>query len=113
MSRLLLLYRGRGLLGVSADDRPPCRSWKFRRGLGFRSGFGASESETTSILGAGLQGKQNGPYPELTSVALRQVVAMHPLYLYSAMCDMNLPTLSCGRWASAPTSQESYTDCTN
>jgi hypothetical protein len=35
-----------------------------------------------------------------------QVGAIHPLYLYSAMSDMSLPTLSCGRRASAPTSQD-------
>jgi hypothetical protein len=34
--------------------------------------------------------------------------AIHPLYLYSAMSNVSLPTLSCGRRASAPTSQESY-----
>jgi hypothetical protein len=37
----------------------------------------------------------------------RQVGAIHPLYLYSAMSDMSLPTSRCGRRASAPTSQES------
>jgi hypothetical protein len=40
-----------------------------------------------------------------------QVGAIHPLYLYSAMSDMSLRTSSCGRRASAPTSQESWTDC--
>jgi hypothetical protein len=40
-----------------------------------------------------------------------QVGAIHTLYLYSAMSDMSLPTSSCGRRASAPTSQESWTDC--
>jgi hypothetical protein len=38
-----------------------------------------------------------------------EVGAIHPLYLYSAMSDMSLPTSSCGRWASAITSQESWT----
>jgi hypothetical protein len=42
-----------------------------------------------------------------------QVGAIHPLYLYSAMRDMSLRTSSCGRRASALTSQESYLDrCT-
>jgi hypothetical protein len=40
-----------------------------------------------------------------------QVGAIHPLYLYSAMRDTNCPTLSCGRRASALTSQESWPDC--
>jgi hypothetical protein len=38
---------------------------------------------------------------------MHQVGAIHRLYLYSAMSDMSLRTLSCGRRASAPTSQES------
>jgi hypothetical protein len=41
------------------------------------------------------------------SLRSRQVGAIHTLYLYSAMSDMSLPTSSCGRRASAPTSQES------
>jgi hypothetical protein len=41
------------------------------------------------------------------SLRSSQVGAIHPLYLYSAMGDMSLPTSSCGRRASAPTSQES------
>jgi hypothetical protein len=36
----------------------------------------------------------------------RQVGAIHPLYLHSAMSDMSLPTSSCGRRASILTSQE-------
>jgi hypothetical protein len=45
------------------------------------------------------------------SLRSRQVGTIHPLYLYSAMSDMGLRTLSCGRRASALTSQESWTDC--
>jgi hypothetical protein len=45
------------------------------------------------------------------SLRSSQVEAIHPLYLYSAMSDVSLHTLSCGRRASAPTSQESWTDC--
>jgi hypothetical protein len=42
-----------------------------------------------------------------SSLRSSQVGAIQPLYLYSAMSDISLRTLSCGRRASAPTSQES------
>jgi hypothetical protein len=45
------------------------------------------------------------------SLRSSQVVAIHPLYLHSAMSDTSLPTSSCSRRASAPTSQESWTAC--
>jgi hypothetical protein len=47
----------------------------------------------------------------MLSLRSRQVVAIHPLYLNSAMGNMSLPTSSCGRRASALTSQESWTAC--
>jgi hypothetical protein len=40
-----------------------------------------------------------------------RVSIIHPLYLYSVMSDIILRSSSCGRWASAPTSQESWTAC--
>jgi hypothetical protein len=43
----------------------------------------------------------------LSSLRSNQVVAIHTLYLYSAMNDVSLPTSSSGRRASASTSQES------
>jgi hypothetical protein len=46
------------------------------------------------------------------SLRSSQVGAIHTFYLYSEMSDVSLPTLSWGRRARAPTSQERYvTDC--
>jgi hypothetical protein len=41
----------------------------------------------------------------------RQVGAIHPLYLYSAMSDESLRTSRCGRRVSALIYQESWTAC--
>jgi hypothetical protein len=43
----------------------------------------------------------------MISLRSRQVGAIHPLYLYSAMSDVSFYTSSSGRRASGPTSQES------
>jgi hypothetical protein len=46
------------------------------------------------------------------SLRSRQEGAIHTLYLYSEMSNTILRTSSCGRRASAPTSQKSWTACT-